>query len=85
MDNITLETIGQQIGAIGFPSLVAILLLKTLLGNFNKRLDTLDKRLIQLNKTMVLVEKALNQLTKEDSHIHSDPISPPTVDITKKK
>lgn len=66
MDDITLETIGQLIGTVGFPSLVAIILLKTLIGNFNKRLDELDKRLIQLNKSIVMVVKVLNQLTKED-------------------
>lgn len=65
MENITVENLAQIIGTIGFPPLVAILLLKYLLGHFNQRLDTLDKRLVQLNKTMVMVEKALNQLSKE--------------------
>ncbi|MCY9757324.1 hypothetical protein M5X00_24160 [Paenibacillus alvei] len=87
MDNMTIETLGQLVGAIGFPSLVAILLLKYLLGNFIKRLDMLDKRLVQLNKTMVMVVKVLNQLTKEskeDLLMHLDPPVPPVVNKPEK-
>jgi hypothetical protein len=62
--DISLETWGQIIGTVGFPSLIALILLKSILGNFNKRLDSLDKRLVQLNKTLAFVEKALNQAKK---------------------
>ncbi|MEW4428906.1 hypothetical protein AB1I68_15660 [Paenibacillus pabuli] len=69
MDNLSLETIAQVIGTVGFPSLVAIILLRSVLGNFNSRLDTLDKRLVQLNKSIVMVAKTLNQVNKEEASI----------------
>lgn len=59
MDSISLESIGALIGTVGFPCLVAIILLRQVLGNFNQRLDTLDKRLVQLNKSIVMVAKTL--------------------------
>ncbi|MDN8593195.1 hypothetical protein Q0V21_31180 [Paenibacillus sp. 11B] len=59
MENLSMESIGALIGTVGFPCLVAIILLRTVLVNFNKRLDTLDKRLIQLNKSIVMVAKTL--------------------------
>jgi hypothetical protein len=62
MDDFSLNTIGSLIGSIGFPSLIAIILLRNVLGNFNRRLDKLDKRLIQLNKSIVMVAKRLDQL-----------------------
>jgi hypothetical protein len=63
--DITLNTIGQIIGTVGFPSLVAIILLQSLLGNFNKRLDNLDEQLAQLNKTLVMIVKVLNEKNKD--------------------
>ncbi|KGP78131.1 MULTISPECIES: hypothetical protein [Paenibacillus] len=66
MDTISLENLGALIGTVGFPSLIAIILLRSVLGNFNQRLDDLDKRLIQLNKSILLVDKTLNKLTKND-------------------
>lgn len=62
MDDFSLNTIGSLIGSIGFPSLISIILLRNVLGNFNRRLDKLDKRLIQLNKSIVMVAKRLDQL-----------------------
>ncbi|MCG7379345.1 hypothetical protein MH215_20295 [Paenibacillus sp. ACRSA] len=61
MGDISLETIGSLIGTVGFPILVAIILLRTVLGDFNKRLDTLDQRLVQLNKSINLVAKTLKE------------------------
>lgn len=61
-----IENVGALIGTIGFPSLIAIILLRSVLGNFNQRLDNLDKRLLQLNKSILLVDKTLNHLTKAD-------------------
>lgn len=72
--DMSLETFGQLIGTVGFPSLVAIILLKTLLGNFNKRLDTLDKRLVQLNKTLVMIVRVLNQRSDEKDNKNNIPI-----------
>ncbi|MGP3788494.1 hypothetical protein [Paenibacillus sp. 1A_MP2] len=66
METISLENLGALIGTVGFPSLIAIILLRSVLGNFNQRLDDLDKRLIQLNKSILLVDKTLNKLTKTD-------------------
>ncbi|UOK63900.1 hypothetical protein MT997_04275 [Paenibacillus sp. OVF10] len=66
METISLENLGALIGTVGFPSLIAIILLRSVLGNFNQRLDDLDKRLIQLNKSILLVDKTLNKLSKND-------------------
>ncbi|MGV2967239.1 hypothetical protein [Paenibacillus sp. AGC30] len=66
METISLENLGALIGTVGFPSLIAIILLRSVLGNFKQRLDDLDKRLIQLNKSILLVVKTLNKLTKTD-------------------
>ncbi|RED55431.1 hypothetical protein [Cohnella phaseoli] len=67
MDSVVLENIGKLVGTIGFPGLIAIILLRTILGSFNQRLETLDRRLNQLNNSIVLVTKTLTQLSKEDS------------------
>ncbi|WP_342553770.1 hypothetical protein [Paenibacillus sp. FSL R7-0652] len=61
MEDISLDTIGSLIGTVGFPILVAIILLRTLLGDFIKRLDTLDQRLVQLNKSINLVAETLKE------------------------
>jgi len=66
VETISLENLGALIGTVGFPSLIAIILLRSVLGNFNQRLDDLDKRLIQLNKSILLVDKTLNKLSKND-------------------
>ncbi|WP_374019831.1 hypothetical protein ABU162_09340 [Paenibacillus thiaminolyticus] len=62
MDDFSLNTIGSLIGSIGFPSLIAIILLRTVLDDFNRRLDKLDRQLIQLNKSILMVAKRLDQL-----------------------
>lgn len=51
----------EMIGNVGFPILITLILLRTILSGFNKRLDSLDKRLIQLNKTMTMIVKAIDQ------------------------
>ncbi|MHA7584737.1 hypothetical protein B2I21_36175 [Chryseobacterium mucoviscidosis] len=66
MESMSVESVGALIGTIGFPSLIAIILLRSVLGNFNQRLDDLDKRLLQLNKSILLVDKTLNHLTQTD-------------------
>ena len=66
MEGLSLTNIGSLIGTIKFQSLIAIILLRNVLGNFNRRLDKLDKRLVQLNKSIVLMAKTLNHLTKEE-------------------
>lgn len=68
MDITGLEQLGTLIGTIGFPSLVAIILLRTVLVNFNQRLDMLDKRLLQLNKSITMVAKTLDEHEKNSSH-----------------
>ncbi|WCF08260.1 hypothetical protein NDS46_29085 [Paenibacillus thiaminolyticus] len=65
-----LTAYGQIVGTIGFPSLVALILLKQLLGSFNERLDKLDTRLEQLNKTMVMLAKTGNQMNKEYEFVY---------------
>ncbi|WP_025680008.1 hypothetical protein [Paenibacillus massiliensis] len=75
MDSLSAEQISTLIGTVGFPSLIAIILLRSVLGNFNQRLDDLDKRLLQLNKSIMLVDKTLHQLSSQatkdfkDSHL----------------
>ncbi|WP_308722654.1 hypothetical protein [Paenibacillus polysaccharolyticus] len=72
MEEMAIENIGTLIGTIGFPSLIAIILLRSVLGNFNQRLDDLDKRLLQLNKSILLVDKTLNHLTRKDFVVESE-------------
>ncbi|XOI98811.1 hypothetical protein ACMX2M_23725 [Paenibacillus polymyxa] len=64
--DLSFENIGSLIGTVGFPSLIAIILLRSVLVNFSQRLDGLDKRLIQLNKSILLVDKTLKNLGKEE-------------------
>jgi hypothetical protein len=81
MENLTIDNVGQLIGTIGFPSLVAIILLRTVIGNFNKRLDVLDKRLVQLNKSIAMVAKTMNEMKNEQSKDSLPSIPPVNEDL----
>lgn len=65
MDTIDITAYIQMIGNLGFPIVISLILLRTILGSFNKRLDSLDKRLTQLNKTMLLITRALDKQTDQ--------------------
>ncbi|SDS43138.1 hypothetical protein SAMN05444162_1462 [Paenibacillaceae bacterium GAS479] len=75
MDTLDLTSYIELIGNVGFPILIALILLRTLLDSFNKRLDSLDKRLTQLNKTITLIIKALdkeNRNVETTKHVQND-------------
>lgn len=72
MENLEIDNLGQFISAVGFPSLVAIILLRTVIGNFNKKLDQLDKRLLQLNKSVIMVVKTMNLFTKQSQQTQTE-------------
>ncbi|MEK3881017.1 hypothetical protein [Paenibacillus sp. FSL M7-0420] len=78
MDILDVTNYTELIGNIGFPILIALILLRTLLGSFNKRLDSLDKRLTQLNKTMTLILKILE---KDRSSSNTRPTENDTRDV----
>lgn len=73
MDTFDLTGYVELIGNVGFPIVVTLILLRTILSNFNKRLDALEKRLVQLNKTMMMIVKALDreQATKINENSES--------------
>lgn len=47
-----LQTTIQVIGNVGFPIALCLILLQSILVQFNKHLDGLDKRLAQLDQTI---------------------------------
>ncbi|MBT2293057.1 hypothetical protein J7E73_28885 [Paenibacillus albidus] len=56
-----LQSLVQLIGNVGFPIVLSLILLQTILVKFNKQMDGLDKRLAQLDKTMNLFVRTFHQ------------------------
>lgn len=64
-----IQVLVQLIGNVGFPIAVSLILLQTILVKFNKQMEGLEKRLVQLDRTMNVLVKTFPQTTsKAASH-----------------
>ncbi|ULO04792.1 hypothetical protein H1230_16695 [Paenibacillus sp. 19GGS1-52] len=56
-----MQTMIQLVGNVGFPIALSLILLQTILVKFNKQMDGLEKRLLQLDKTMNMLVRTFHQ------------------------
>ncbi|WP_019637638.1 hypothetical protein [Paenibacillus fonticola] len=67
-----LQTTIQVIGNVGFPIALCLILLQSILIQFNKQLDGLDKRLAQLDKTINTLIRTFHQKEAAKSSTEGD-------------
>ncbi|MNJ47058.1 YvrJ protein family protein [compost metagenome] len=67
-----LQSTIQVIGNVGFPIALCLILLQSILIQFNKQLDGLDKRLAQLDKTINTLIRTFHQKEAAKSSTEGD-------------